>query len=302
MPLTGTIREDKLLSNVSIKYRQENFVAERIFPIISVKAESDKYRIYERNFRLPETRRAIGGRAQESSFEVSSASFVLHHEAQKDYIPDEKADNYEIGDLRVDTVEELTDLVSRRLELDVLSLFNTSGNWSLNVSLAAANAWAQNTTVSNPIPVADTAATTVIRESGKGINYCLMRRDAFTSAKNHTSVLDRVKHTSKEVDKNIIAALFGLPEIMVSDLAYDSSQQGVATSLADFMPNNAFFGFKPPSPGLKRPSAGYIFMKSMASVRRWRDDERKAEAIEVEKAYDQKIVASLCGYLVIDVT
>lgn len=302
MPQIGTIREDKLLSNVSTKYRQENFIAERIFPIVPVMTESDKYRIYDRNFRIPETRRAIGGKAPESSFDISTATFVLHREAQKDYIPDEKRDNYDIGDLRVDTVEELTDLVSRRLELDVLSLFNTSANWSLNVSLAAANAWSANTTVSNPIPIADTACTSIIRASGKKANYAVMRRDAFTNVKNHTSVLDRVKHTSREVDVNIIAALFGVEELLVSDLAYDSSKQGVASTLTDFMPNNAFFGYKPSSAGLKRPSAGYIFMKRQAAVRRWRDDERKAEAIEVEKAYDQKIVSSLCGYLVIDVT
>ena len=299
-PLANQIHVDSLLSNVSVKYKNSEYIAMSVFPEVAVKKTSDLYRIYDRNFRIPETKRANRGVAREHQFEVSSASYVLERHSLKDYVSDTDADNYDLADLRAETTEELSDVILRRLEKSVADLFTTT-NWSLNVSLAAAGAFNANTTVSNPIPVFDTGATTVILNSGFKPNYGILPREAFVACKNHISVLDRTKYTSKEMDVNILASLFGLDELLVPLTSVDSSQYGSAASIAALYGDIAFLGYKPPSAGPLKPSAGYIFRKSLPMVKRWRVEERESDAIEVNMEYVAKVVASLAGYLIKDV-
>lgn len=300
MPLKSQLHVDQLLSNISVRYQPQDLIAMRVFPVLPVKKDSDLYRIYERNFRVPETKRANKGLANEHQFNVSNASYQLEKHALKDYISDDDKDNYDMADLRADVTEELTDTILRRLELSVASLFTTT-NWSQNVSLAAANAFTADTTLSNPIPVYDTAVSTVIQQSGYSPNFAILPRAGFVAAKNHQSVLDRIKHTSREVTPAMMAALFGVGELLVPNAAYDTAAEGVTSSLSDFYGDISFVGYKPARPSPKAPSSGYIFQKASPMVRRWRVEEREAEAIEVQKKYDVKIVASLSGFLIKDI-
>jgi hypothetical protein len=235
--------------------------------------------------------------ANEHQFEVTTGSYYLEKHALKEYVGDDQADNYDLADLRADTVEELTDVILRRLEKSVADLFTTS-NWSLNVSLAAANAWNANTTASNPIPIVDTAASTVLANSGFMPNFGILPRDGFVAVKNHVSILDRVKYVSKEMTKEMLAGLFDLPELLIGAASYDSAAEGIADNVTQLWGNSAFVGYKPARPSPKAPSSGYIFMKDSPTVRRWRVEEREAEAIEVQKKYNVKVVASLSGYLI----
>jgi hypothetical protein len=296
-PTLNQLHVDTLLGNVSVRYRNNEFVAKEIFPVIPVKKSSDLFRQYSREFRVPETIRAIGGISKEVSFEVSTSSYVLEWHALKDYVADRQAENYDLADLRVDTTENLTDIILRRMEKSVMDLFTKTG-WSLNVSLAAANAFSANTTVSNPIPIFDTGASTVIANSGKKPNYGLMNRDTFVACKNHVSVLDRTKYVSAEMDVDMLAALFGLEKLHVSLASVDTAAPGQAASISALLGPNAFLGWKPANPGPLQPSAGYIFQNARPLVKRWRVEEREADCIEVNVEYQAKVVGSLCGYLI----
>lgn len=296
MPFANQLHVDKLLSNLSVKYQNQEYVADKIFPIVPVKTDSDLYRIWVKNFRIPETKRASKALAREHNFEVTTASYLLEEHALKNYVGDEEADNYDITDLRADMTEELTDVIMRKREKMVADLF-TSTSWSLGVSLAAANAFSANTTVSNPIPIFDTAATTIIQNSGFAPNFGILPRDGFVSCKSHVSVLDRTKYVSKEMTPAMLAALFELPELLIPLTVVDVSQLGLTESLSNLFVH-AFVGYKPSSAGPLKPSCGYIFEKAVPRVRRWRDEERKAEAVEVQMKLQPKVVASLTGYLI----
>jgi len=300
MPLKNQLHVDQLLSQISVKYMNSDYIADKIFPTVSVRKDSDLFRIYDRDFGIPDTQRANKGVANQWYFEVSTASYILQDHAIKDYISDDDIDNYDIADLRADTVEELTDVIMRQQERTVCDLFTTT-NWSLNVSLAAANAWNLSTQVSNPIPIVDTGATEILENSGQKANYMVLNREAFTAVKNHTSVLDRTKYTTAAMTEEIMAGLFDVPEFMVSTAVRDESQKGVGPSITAMWGDVAFLGYKPARPGPKAPSAGYIFRKDVPMVRRWRDEERNAEAIEVRNKYQARIVASLSGFLIKDV-
>ena len=296
MPNINSVRVDKLLGNLSAKYRNADLIADKIFPMVPVKKNSDVYRIYERNFRVPETNRAIGAESKLHDFNVSTGSYVLEKHGLKDFIADDLKDNYDVGDLNADTVEELTDSILRRLEVSTLSLF-TETSWSQNTSLTAALGWEVNTITSNPILPVDTATSQVLLNSGQKANVGLMPHNALEVTKNHQSILDRVKHTSAEVTEKMLASLFGLDDLMISRAGRDTGAEGATVAVSYIMGGNFWCGHRA-RPSLKSQGAGFIFRKNMPLVKRWREESRESDAIEVNMQYQAKIVSSLSGYLI----
>lgn len=298
MPLKSNLHVNQLLSNVSVQYKNEEYIFPKAFPIVPVAKDTDLYRVYDRQFKVPETKRAPKGVANEYGFDFSTSTFALEQHALKDYVGVDEVQNNDQGSLEVDATENLTDAIYRRMELSLANLFTTT-NWSLNVSLAATAIWSSNTTVSDPVPIVDTGASTVINNSGKKPNFMILPRDGFVAVKNHVSVLDRVKYTSSEVSPAMIQAMFGVQELLVPTSVQDTAAEGLTPVIAPFFADFAFMGWKPSGGGgLKTPSCGYMFEKAAPRVRSWFDNERNATAIEVEVKYQPKVVASLTGYLI----
>lgn len=298
MPLKSQLHVNQLLSNVSVQYKNSEYIWDKVFPQIPVMKDTGLYRVYDRVFRVPETKRAPKAVAREFNFEFSTSSYALEQHALKDYVGVDEEENNDQGSLEVDTVENLTDAIYRRCELSLAQLFTTT-NWSLNVSLTATTVFSQNTTVSDPVPVFDTGSTTVINNSGKTPNFAILPRDGYIAVKNHVSVLDRVKYTSSEVSENMIKALIGVAQMLVPTAVQDTAAEGVTPSISPFFSDFAFIGWKPAGGGgLKTPSCGYTFIRAQPRVRSWEDEERNATAIEVEVKMQHKVVASLTGYLI----
>jgi len=299
MPLLNQVHVDKALTNVSVKYHNSEYIADQVFPSLPVNKLSDKYFIYDRDFRVPETKRAIKGEAREHTFELSTASYQLVKHSLKDLVADDEADNFDLGTLRADTVEELTDKIMLRREDDCAKLF-TSTSWSQNVSLSTAQQFSLDTTTSSPVPIFDTAATAVLENSGFRPNYGIIPHNVLIAIKNHSQILERIKYTSMEITKNMIAGLLDIDELLVPTAVKDSAAKGASASIAAIWQDNAFVGYKPARASLRSPSAGYIFEKKDSMVKRWREEPRDGEMIEVTKHYDIKVVASLAGYLIKD--
>lgn len=308
MPLKNQLHVDQLLSNISVKYKNANYIASEMFPEVPVKKDSDLYRVYDRDFRLPETIRSNKGVAREASFNVTTSSYILAQHSLKDYVSDRDAENYDISDLRADTVEYLTDKIMLRMEYEVAQLFvnqtstgNTNASWSLAVSLSSAQQWSLDTVTSNPIPQMDTAATVVLENSGQVVNYAMLPHRCLIAAKNHTSVIDRIKYTSADITPAMIAGLFDVPQLLVGKAVYDTAQEGLTASITPLWGDNVFVGYKPAKASPMAPSAGYIFKNNLPMTKRWRVEERQSEAIEVNVHFQAKVVSSLSGYLLKDV-
>lgn len=304
MPLKSTTHVDVLLSNISINYEVQGLIADQVAPTVAVKTDTNLFRVYQRNWKVPETRRANKAIAREHDFAISTSSYNLKKHALKAYISDDDKDNYDLSDLRADHTRNLTQALALRKELDVAQLFTTT-SWSQNISLGAAGQWSADTTTSNPVPIMDTAVSTVIKQSGFMPNFGIVPRDAMVAAKNHSAVIERIKYTSREITPAMLGALFGVDNLLISNGMYDAEENtvihpvsGETTSVQAIWPKHAFVGYKPASASPLAPSSLYCFQKATPSVKRWYVDEREAEAIEVTKKYDVRVVASLSGCLI----
>jgi hypothetical protein len=296
MPQINKIHVDQVLSQISIQYKNNEYIADQIFPKLAVKKSSDKYFVFSRDFKLQETRRAAGGKAREYDFDLSTASYVMAKNALKTYISDDEVDNYDLGTLKADATEILTDKLNARKEKDAVELLDATGTWSLQHSLAVA--WSTNSTTSDPVPSVNTALATLVSYSGQKPNFMVLPFKAELALKNHVSVLDRVKYTSKEVTSEILKGLFGIEQIVVPTAVYDTTAPGVAESMSYLFDAFAFIGYKAPRPSPRSVSFGYMFEKNVPRIKTWRDEERESEAIEANMQYSMKVVCSLCGYLI----
>lgn len=299
MPKANKLHTDKLLSEISVKYSNSEYIADRVAPSVVVKKSSDLYRVYDKHYRLPDTLRAVGGLSRENDFDVSTASYSLQFHGLKQYVADIAAENYDMFDLKVDAVEELTERMMLRKEKLVADLFTTTG-WSQGESLAAAGLWTLATTAANPISSFDTGTSVIQANSGVMPNYAIIPRDSFVACKNNSNILDRVKYTSREINVNIIGGLLGISEILVPNNQIDTALEGAsATAEASVWTNDfVFMGYKPPRPSPNAVSSVYMFKKNRPLVKRWRDEEREAEAIELNMEIQPKIIASLTGYYI----
>jgi hypothetical protein len=306
MPDRNAVHQDAALEQISVGYMPNGIVAPEMSPSVPVKKESDKYYVYSKdNLKVPETRRADGAEANEVDWNLSTASYQLEEEALKRLVTDRQRDNADAA-IRpeMDATKFLKGQIMLRGEKDLADLINPASNWAQATSLTSTLAWSANTTLSNPITFADSAASVILQNASKRPNRCLLDLRTFNAAKEHISIVDRVKYSSTDsVTKELLARLFNIEKVVVAEAAINSGQEGLADSMGFLFTDLAFFCYVSPAPGLFEPSAFYTFSKSGMGldggpdmVKRWREEKRKGDFIEVSKMYAHKIVASDCAY------
>lgn len=296
MPAINKIHVDKILTEVSVQYKNADYIADTIFPKINVKKLSDKYFVFDREFTIPETARAIGGAAREFDFGLSTNGYVLQKHSLKDIISDDEIDNYDMNTLEADTTEILTDKIKLRKEKIASDMINATGTWSLQVSLAVA--WTNNTTTSTPFPVINTALAAIPGYGSPKPNFMILPYKGYLGLKDHASVLDKIKYTSSDFTVEMLQGLFDIEKIVIPMAVYNSAAPGVTESMSYIFDTFAFIGYKAPRPAPKSVSWAYMFEKKNAVVRKWRDEEREGNVIEVTSHFDPKVICSLCGFLI----
>lgn len=306
MPVQGPIHIDRPLTNISIAYKSEGLISDLLFPVVPVKNESDTYFVFDKAHALrnPQTLRANGAEANEDQMVLSTATYRLEEHALKEIITNRDRDNQDPGvNLEVSTVEDLTDKVLRQKEVDAATNLFVAADWANVSSLAATAAWNANTTATNPILIADSAATAVLTNAGRKANTGVLDFRTYQAVKEHVSVVDRVKYTSADsVTPKLLQSLLGVDTLLIAEGANNTANEGLAATMALIWTDAAWFGYVERSPGLRKPSALYCMKKSAGGVmtKRWRDEPRNGEWFEVTHMYDQLRPATDAGYLVVN--
>jgi hypothetical protein len=122
---------------------------------------------------------------------------------------------------------------------------------------------------------------------------------------NADDVVDRIKHTQRGVlGQDLLAAVLGVDKVYVM-------YAGENTAAEDQTASNSFIGgagtcilvYSAPAPSLLHASAGYTFTWSGYTgaqdgmrISRFRMDHLKADRIEGELSYDQKLISGDLGH------
>lgn len=140
MPTMQNAHIDRALTNTSVAYMQDAsaFIADKVFPIVPVKRQSDVFYIYNKgDFMRDEAQ--VRGTASESAggdygVEASDPYYCRKHAFHKDITPEERA-NY---DEPLDADTDATDFVSQKMlirrEMEWATKFFKAGVWGREIS------------------------------------------------------------------------------------------------------------------------------------------------------------------------
>jgi len=298
-PTEKDVHVDAVLSGVSVRYTNEEFIADQVMPVIPVKKESDKYYIYTRAWKLPQSKRAAGAEANEVEWNVDTDTYQTEEYALKDLIPDRVRDNADNPlDMDVDTTENLTELIQLGREKRVADVAFAAGTYGSQTSaLAGANRW-DDYAGSDPIGDVRTAKATVHAATGKMPNTLVIGYQAHLKLLDHPDILERIKYTQKGIiTADLLAQVFEVDRYLIGKALYDSTQEGVAESLGYVWGKSVALLYAEASPGLKKVSFGYQFQSRGFRTKKWRVERRDGDFVEAGEIRDEKVVAASCGYL-----
>ena len=271
MPTMQNAHIDRALTNISVSYLQDAsaFIADKVFPIIPVKRQSDVFYQYSKeDFMRDEAQ--VRGAATESAggdygVEAQEPYYCRKHAFHKDVTPEERANYDEPLDADKDATDFVTQKMLIRREMAWASSFFKTGVWGREIAgVAATPAGDQtlqwNMPTSDPIGDVTGASVQMASETGYKPNTLVLSPFAFNSLKNHEDILDRIKYTQKGiVTSDLLATLFEVDHVHVAWSVVNSAVKGAAANVGFIMGKHALLCYSNPRPTLRKPSAGYIF-------------------------------------------
>jgi hypothetical protein len=317
-PDPGAVHVNTPLTNISLAFVQadESFIADKAFPVIPVEKRSDAYFTYDRGFffRNEMDERAPGTESKGAGYEVSTDSYLCRLYAVHQDIPDQVRAN---EDSPLNSDRDTTILVTQKALIKREKLFAssmlTTSVWTTDITgVAAAPGAGQvlqwNDAASNPIEDVTNNATTVQRLTGFRPRTLVCGRTVWDILKNHPDMVDRIKYGQTPgspaiVTKQAVAALMELDEILVMESTENTAAEGAANVFAFIGGKVALLLYKPSSPGIMTPSAGYTFawtgytgMTGVGHrVKKFRMDPLAADRVECEAAFVHKKVSADLG-------
>tara|TARA_R110000851_G_scaffold37836_9_gene97432 strand:+ start:97 stop:1044 length:948 start_codon:yes stop_codon:yes gene_type:complete len=311
-PTSFDVHVDAILTDISVAYMQEAdaFVASRAFPQVSVTKQTDKYFVYDQAdfFRDQVQRRADGTQSAGTGYSLSTASYSAEvYALHKDIGDQTRANADDPLDMDMDATRFLTQQMLIRQEVEWASAAFNTGIWGTDstpgVLWDAAN--------STPIANIETGKNAVLTATGYVPNTVIMSYKVFSALMDNADIVDRIKYTSVEsVSEDLLARLFNVDRVLIMAGTYNTAANGATASYSQIGDKDVLLCYTPDNPGLMQPSAGYTMvwngvssgMGTSSAISRFRLEAEKADRIEIEAAWDTKIVSSALGYFLSNVT
>jgi hypothetical protein len=311
-PTSFDVHVDAILTNMSVAYMQEAyaFVASRAFPQVQVQKQTDKYFVYDQAdfFRDQVQRRADGTQSAGTGYSLSTATYAAEvYALHKDIGDQTRANADDPLDMDMDATRFLTQQMLIRQEVEWASTAFNTGIWQTDstpgVLWDAAN--------STPIANVETAKNTVLTNTGYVPNTVIMSYKVFSALMDNADIVDRIKYTSVEsVSEDLLARLFNVDRVLIMAGTYNTAANGATAAYSQIGDKDVLVCYTPENPGLMQPSAGYTMvwngvssgMGTSSAISRFRLEAEKADRIEIEAAWDTKIVSSALGYFLSNVT
>lgn len=293
---------DPALSNVSIKYTNDSFIADLMLPKIPVIKQTGKYYIYDKaNLRIDKTARAAGSAANEIDFGVApTGTFSCDDHALKGFVADEVQDQ---ADAALNPLIDETETVTEKLLLDreqnAATLLTSTANLTQNTTLAGTSQWSD---YNNSDPVGDirTGRVTIHTNTFKKANTLEMGKPVWDILVDHPAIIERIKYSQLGVvTEELMARVFQVDQILVGEAGSNTAAEGQTDSLAYIWGKHAVLAYIAPQVKIKMLTLGATFTYKTRQVKRWRDEDREGTYVRIgSDNYNQKIIAAAAGYLI----
>lgn len=321
-PTVADSHVNAALTAISVAYVQDQsrFVADRVFPIVSVPKQSDRYFIYDRGdfnrdemeLRAPGTESAGAGYRLDNTPTYFCNKYSLHRD-----VPDDLIAN---SDAVLNPLRDATIFLTQKGLLRREKNFSTKymdANWTSNFSgVSSGQSWAATTILqwndANSTPVEDVrkAGTTILERTGFAPNVLVIGKPVYDALADHPDVIDRIKYgaapnSPATVTLQALAALFDVERVEVMSAIENTANEALSAVHSFIGGKKALLVYAAPNPGIMTPSAGYTFMWSGLlggatgqRIRSFRMEHLEATRVEIDTCFDQKLIAADLGFYI----
>lgn len=307
------------LQNVSVAYKNQTYIGDRIFRILDNVDPKAKIAIFSKGawFRNDAGIRGPGSRAKRSGFPMSWASISTDEYAFASEVTDEdrrfsKSKFAPPLQPDQDAIEFASDKIDLSKEARVAAMI-TGGTWvDGNVGGEDAEGlWSPKGDTNTLLDDIAKGTKAIQANSGVKPNCLAIDFATYTALKQCAAVLDKIKYTQRGVlTAELLAALLDLEEVLVGEAIINTAKETKAgtefTSKYIWEVNTGkgmgFLFHRPKTPGRKVPAPGYQARVAYedGSPRRtttWREPAEHQDVYEVAEETDIVLVDAALGYL-----
>lgn len=312
-PTPSDVHVDALLTNHSIGYKNEMYIADKVFPMVGVRKQADIIPLYTKShwFRSKAALRAPGAPSRRSGFEVDNTNKYFCDRFSFGFeLPDDVRDN---ADLPYNMDRDATEFVTDKLQMvrDV----------NFAADFMKIGVWKTDKTGTTDFTKWSTFGTSTLRkdiETFKGIvedsiarqpNVLVMGSIVWRAIKLHPDFLDAVKYTQTGIiSLQLAAQMFELDEILIARAIRTTTAEGTAEASVTYtriIDDDALLFWRNSNPGLMQPAAGITYVwnrvaNAIQYIKRMRNEEKEISIIEANSYFDQKATATDSGLFMAD--
>jgi hypothetical protein len=304
---------DAALTNLSIAYRQEMpAFADRIFPIVPVDKQSDKYFVWNKGDmwrRHITKKRAPGTHFERAGVRLSNDQYYCEEYPLEYPIDDRTRKNSDPAvNLERFGTQWLVDQMNLEKDYQWATTYMTASPWTAGTALANGK-W--NTANSTPVTDVTGWARQAKRALGgsrmhKIVGVCgsivesrLIANDQVRNAKIY------VAEGTVEAIRASLAAVLGLDELIIFDREHNTAKENQTASYSPLVDDDFLVLAVPRGPGIEVPSAGYTFEWNDGNgtmyVESYRDEPIASDVLRGVCHFHQKQTGSDLGIFLADV-
>lgn len=317
-PTSNDVHLDVPLTNISVAHMQslEGFVANKVFPIVPVNKQSDRYYIFDRADwnRNDMKKRAPGTESAGAGYRLSDDSYLCEVFALHRNVDNQTAANSDAQfDLDAEAAEFLSLKAMINREISFQETYFKTGVWSEDLDVTA------DVTFGNVAFTA--AASTPI----KGIRAAIRRQQLLTGIKPNSlviagktwdAIVDNEDFLSRvigganndrpaAVNMQLMAQMLGIDNVEVADGLVNTAQETAAGAETNqfICDEGMLLYYKPRRASLRTPSAGYTFAwtgltgNAVEGTGVYTIDAPliRSKRIEIEDSFAHKVVSAEMG-------
>ena len=320
------VHVNRPLTNISIAYALDGsmYIADRVFPDVPVMKQSDVFYTIPRGAFLRDDmkQRAPGTESAGADYTFDTDDYRCRTWALHKNIDDETRANYD-SPLASDRTATrfLTEKGLIRKERLFAENYLKDSVWSYKVAGAAAASGSTfastgadaviywSSTASSPIEDMRLFMRTILSSTGRKPNVFVLGKKVYDVLLDHPDIVARIDRGQTPggpalSNKEALAAIFELDEILVMEGIYNSAQEGAADVISFVNEKNALLAYRTATPALEEPTAGYTFSWTArvgagnmgTRIKRMRIETHESDRIEIQMAFVQKAVATDLGF------
>lgn len=328
-PTPRQVHIDGPLTNLTVAHiqSQEVFIADKVFPVVNVDKQSDLYYVYDpRDFTdVQVAERAPDTEANAIGMRLTTDNYFARVYALATNLGHQMLSNEDTAlDIRTASAVMVAQQMLLHRERTWVNTFFAESVWANEVEgfesgasgfdPAANIAFWDDYANSTPIlDVTNMRRSIQLASAGAAIpNVMVVGKETRDALVNHPDILARINGGATTVNPAMVtdmflASIFEVERFLTLNAVQNTAAHGAAFAPGFLGGKSAALYYTPPAAGLMVPAAGYTFawngtgevqgagVSVQSYTGDWLDVKGIAERLEVNMAYDQKVVGTTLG-------